>query len=351
MTDGIGAAGTGGAVTNQIGAAVRDLLDPVEVYGRDGTWSEPAERAACERLADGGWLGVGLPEQLGGSGGDLRDAAAVAGACAAAGHRLPVADAGIVAAHVLAVSGLRGPAGLVLPVAAAGTLRDGQVHVRAERVPFARWATSLLIVADDGSGSRACLIDADAADIRAGHNLAGEPRDTVVVEGVRPTAAADAGGEILDQLHRAGALARAIQMAAAIERMLELAISYCGQRHQFGRSLSQFQAVQQQLALLAAETFAARAAVQRALALIGPGEWAAEPVAVAKVRTGMAATAAAAIAHQLHGAIGITTEYALHRFTTPVWSWREEYGSERHWSAALAAECGSDVWAALTASS
>ena len=346
MTDGI-------AVTDEIGAAVREVLGSIEVHGPDGAWSEPAERAACVQLADGGWLGVGLPEQLGGSGGDLRDAAAVAGACAAAGHRLPAADAGIVAAHVLELSGLRAPAGLVLPVPAAGTLRDGRVQLHVPRVPFARWAATLLIVADHGSGHQACLVDAGAADISAGHNLAGEPRDTVVVDGVRPLAAADVGGHVHDQLQRAGALARAIQIAAAIERMLELAIGYCGQRSQFGRTLSQFQAVQQQLALLAGEALAARGAVQRALALVapqpGPGDWAVEPVAVAKVRTGLAATAATRIAHQLHGAIGITTEYPLHRFTTPAWSWRDEYGSDGHWSATLAAAYPGDLWPALAA--
>lgn len=337
-----------GAITDEVAEAVRQLLDPLEVYRSDGTWSEPAQRAACERLSAGGWLGVGLAEELGGSGGDLRDAAAVAGACAAAGHRLPAADAGIVAAHVLEASGLRAPAGLVLPVPAAGALQEGRVQLRAERVPFARWATSLLILAGDGSGSQACLVDAAAADITPGHNLAGEPRDTVIVDGVRPAATAHVSGQTGDQLHRAGALARAIQIAAAIERMLDLTVGYCGQRRQFGRSLSQFQAVQQQLALLAAEALAARAAVQQALALLGPGDWPAQPVAVAKARTGMAATAATRIAHQLHGAIGITTEYALHRFTAPAWSWREEYGSERHWSAALAEECGAQMWEVLT---
>jgi acyl-CoA dehydrogenase len=337
----------------EISTAVRELLDPIEIYAADGTWSEAAQREACERLAAGGWLGAGLPERLGGAGGDLRDAVAVTGACAAAGHRLPAADAGIVAAHVLELSGLPAPPGLLVPVPAAGTLRNGRLLVRAERVPFARWAATLLVVADDGdpgTGLRACLVDAGAAQLVAGANLAGEPRDTVLIDGARPAAVAAADSGIRDQLHRAGALARASQIAAATERMLDLATGYCRQRRQFGRELAQFQAVQQQLALLAAETLAARAAVQRALALalLGPGPWPLEPVAVAKVRTSLAATAASRIAHQLHGAIGLTAEHALHRFTVPAWSWREEYGTERHWSAALIADCGPHLWPSLT---
>jgi acyl-CoA dehydrogenase len=335
-------------MTDEIGTAVRELLTPLEVYRPDGSWSEPAERAACAQLASGGWLGAGLAEGLGGSGGDLPDAAAVTRACAAAGHRLPAADAGLVAGHLLGLAGLQAPAGLVLPVPVPGIIEDGQVRVQATGVPFARWAASLLIVARDGSGWRTCLVDAGAAVIRAGHNLAGEPRDAVTVDGVRPAGSARSGQHTVEQLHRAGALGRAIQIAAAIEQMLGLAVRYCRHRQQFGRSLASFQAVQQLLALLAAESLAADAAVQRALGLLGPGEWPLEPVAVAKVRAGLAADAATQLAHQLHGAIGITTEYALHRFTTPCWSWREEYGSGRHWAGALSAAYGAGVWEALT---
>jgi hypothetical protein len=41
------------------------------------------------------------------------------------------------------------------------------------------------------------------------------------------------------------------------------------------------------------------------------------------------------IAHQLHGAVGFTHEHQLHRFTTRLWSWRDEYGGEREWAARL----------------
>lgn len=332
-------------MTSEIAAAARDLLDAAEVYDADGTWSEDAERAVCDELAAGGWLTAGLPERLGGSGGDLADAAALAGACAAAGHRLPAADAAIVTAHVLAAAGLAAPGGLVLPVPVPGDLKDGRVQVRAERVPYARWAGWLLVVARDG---RACLVDAAGVAVTAGQNLAGEPRDAVVIDGAPPLSVSAAVPGLGDQLRRAGALARAVQIAAAVQAMLDLTVTYCGQREQFGRPLSRFQAVQQQLALLAAEALAADGAVRRALGLITGAGWAEEPVAVAKVRTGLAATAGAAIAHQLHGAIGVTTEHPLHRYTTSAWSWREEYGTERAWARCLASCSGADLWAALT---
>ena len=74
-------------------------------------------------------------------------------------------------------------------------------------------------------------------------------------------------------------------------------------------------------------------------------------IACAKLRANQAAGEAASIAHQVHGAIGFTREYDLQRFTRRLWSWRSEYGNERHWADAIgarAARAGTDgFWPAL----
>ncbi|MBV9252334.1 MAG: acyl-CoA dehydrogenase, partial [Acetobacteraceae bacterium] len=75
-------------------------------------------------------------------------------------------------------------------------------------------------------------------------------------------------------------------------------------------------------------------------------------VAVAKVRVGEAASTGAAIAHQVHGAIGFTKEYALQLSTRRLWSWREEFGSDVEWAARVGAfACGrgaDQLWPMLT---
>ena len=77
-------------------------------------------------------------------------------------------------------------------------------------------------------------------------------------------------------------------------------------------------------------------------------------MAAAKARVGEAAGIAAAIAHQVHAAIGFTHEHALHRSTRRLWSWREEFGSESEW-AEWVGECvaglgGSEaLWPFITA--
>ena len=51
-------------------------------------------------------------------------------------------------------------------------------------------------------------------------------------------------------------------------------------------------------------------------------------VLAAKAQASQGAGIVAAIAHQLHGAIGTTEEHRLRLTTTRLWSWRDEDGSE-----------------------
>jgi hypothetical protein len=164
-------------------------------------------------------------------------------------------------------------------------------------------------------------------------------------------AAAKERGWNADQKFRAMALARAGQMGGAISAALALSVEYTRQRQQFGKPLAAFQAIQQQLAVLAEEAAASRAAAAAAAHAADGGEAVFE-IASAKLRCNIAAGSAASIAHQVHGAIGFTMEYDLQKFTRPLWLWRSEYGNDRHWAEVigkLAASRGADgFWPGLT---
>ena len=149
-----------------------------------------------------------------------------------------------------------------------------------------------------------------------------------------------------------GALARAAQMAGALESILAQSVRYATERKQFGRPIGAFQAIQHQLAILAGHTAASGMAAANACRAAERGDPTFE-VAAAKVRVGEAAGVGASIAHQTHGAIGFTYEHSLHFSTRRLWSWRAEFGSESVWAAELgrrAAARGADqLWADLTA--
>jgi acyl-CoA dehydrogenase len=133
-------------------------------------------------------------------------------------------------------------------------------------------------------------------------------------------------------------------------------VQFALDRVQFGRPIAKFQAVQHNLASLAGEVAAAGAAADAAAeAIAGHGLGSAlvtAEIAIAKLRVGEAAGTGAAIAHQVHGAMGFTYEHSLHHATRRLWAWREEFGNETHWATQLGhmvAEVGADaLWPFIT---
>ena len=311
-----------------------------------------------------GWTAVGIGEGEGGSGGDLADAAEVAAAIAGAGIGLPVADTAIVAARLLTAGGIRLPekARCVVPACAPdATTSAGTVSAHVRRVPWASWASHLVLACPAGQERTAIiLLEAEGATISRGANLADEPRDDIRLAGVPAVTVATVDRQYSDvagEVRAAGALARSVQIAAAAQQVLKMTSRYCTERVQFGRPIAALQAVQQQLAELAAESAAARAATVLALSAVtgaaaGSITSAVTEIAMAKARTSRAAGLVAGIAHQLHGAIGVTREHPLQRYSRALWSWREEYGTQAYWSQVLATRLAGhddDLWGWLTA--
>ena len=195
------------------------------------------------------------------------------------------------------------------------------------------------------------------AEVATGRNMAGEPRDTLSFAGLRvagDAVAPAAPGVDRAALYRRGALARAVLMAGAMERALDTAVTYAGERKQFGRPIAKFQAVQQQLAVMAGQVAAAGAAADAGVEALSLDDPAKQEflIAIAKTRVGDAATLASEIAHQVHGAIGFTKEYSLQLSTRRLWSWRDEFGGDTEWAARVGAYVcarGADaLWPTLT---
>ncbi len=219
---------------------------------------------------------------------------------------------------------------------------------KASRVAFARHASNVLLAAADGE--EGVLIAARRGKPAHGVNIAGEPRDDMTFG---DTAGATVPGLNGDDLMCAGAALRSIAIAGVLERVLLQTVEYARTRVQFGKPIASFQAIQQQLAVLAGHTAAAGLAAEAAIADLESPEALRRSAAVAKTRCGEAAGAAASIAHQVHGAIGITKEHSLHFATRRLWSWRAEFGAESYWAEKLgraAARAGADAyWPSVTA--
>lgn len=217
--------------------------------------------------------------------------------------------------------------GQTLSLSAAGTISgsaryscgfDGDAHLLAAASgPDGRLKLARLPL-DQGKHVQ---LDAPAEDRRVEINF----------DAARPSHLVDLPPEAGNPCLLAGSLVRALLIAGAVSKSLDLTVEHCKTRKQFGRPLMALQAIQQQVAQLASEVAAAAAVSGLAARHFGTAD-AAVLVAAARVRTARAASIAIDAAHQCHGAIGFTEEYPLHRFTRAMMSWRREFGSERFWA-------------------
>ncbi|MFC7496996.1 MULTISPECIES: acyl-CoA dehydrogenase family protein [unclassified Nocardioides] len=330
-------AGRGSSVADEheLRGVVDDVLDDrggdPDVDDR-GTWE------LLERL---GWPGVGVPEEAGGSGGDLADLSAVVEGLGRHAVSAPIAETAV-AGRALARAGV--PSKGVLSVAVgSGTevtaSSDGADVVLdgvAVRVPWGRWADDILVAVELDGRSRLVRVGRTAPGVGVDDatNLAGEPRDRVTFDRVRLPSSEVLTGVAPDDVVVDLALLRAVAMIGALETALARTVEHAQTREQFGRPLMKFQAIAGLVASAASLHALARLAVARAVAARGSVDaWAA--TAAARVVVGSAATEVARIAHQVHAAMGVTREHPLHLSTRRLWSWRDEVGTERAWAERL----------------
>jgi alkylation response protein AidB-like acyl-CoA dehydrogenase len=231
-------------------------------------------------------------------------------------------------------------------------LRDTAALPGGRAVPLARNAGHIAVLAHRGNDPVGVGCGTGLA-ISQSASLAGEPRDDVSFDGcpraVRPAAVDE------DMLVTFGAAVRLQQMAGALEKILEQSVQHALDRSQFGRPIAKFQVVQHNLATLAGEVAAASAAADAAAEACSGEDIVVAEVAIAKVRGGEAAGTGAAIAHQVHGAMGFTYEHSLHHATRRLWAWREEFGNEAVWAQRLgrmvAAHGADQLWPFITQAS
>jgi len=337
-----------------------NVADPQSVNrAKDDAWKAPAWAA----LEEAGLTLAWVPEALGGAGAELADGFAVlreAGRCATA---LPLAET-LLAGWVLAKAGIASPRGAMTCAPARESERltlsgNGTLSGILRSIPFARGAKHVAVLAGrQGGGEAVALVDASEVHISDGSSIGGDPLNTLSFNAARPLVVKDAPAGLDRQgLLLIGAAARAMQMAGALEAILDLAVSYANERVAFERPIGKFQAVQHNLARLAGETAAAVAAAGSAADAIAHASTFDEPVfletAAAKIRVGEAAAEGAAIAHQVLGAIGFTQEHTLHRFTRRLWAWRDDFGNESAWAVKLgnlvAAQGADGLWPMLAA--
>ena len=315
-----------------------------DAIGRIGDELCPASivrRAEAGEPADALWKAISgssldralVPESAGGAGLAWRDVLPLVLACGE--HAMPVPLAETLGAHALARA-----AGVALPEGAATfalarSVDEAGDALDAPEVPWGDRVASVVAVSADGELR---VLDPGKASASHRRDPAGEMRSSMHWHrGARlgPDADARAAHRIdASAIVRVGAALRAAQLAGAMQAVLNLSLRYAGDRVQFGRPIGSFQAIQQQLALMAELVAQATMGAELAFDCDGPIPDALR-TACAKQVASANAMQCAAIAHAVHGAIGITAEHDLQLFTRRLRTWAADWGGAHHWAVEL----------------
>jgi acyl-CoA dehydrogenase len=331
-----------------------DLADAQTInHDKQGSWKAPLWQA----LTEAGLLLSWVPEECAGAGASLAEGFSVLSAAGRFAIAVPLAET-MLAGWLLAQARIASPDGemTVAPASPKDHITvnaDSSLSGRARGVPFAKEAKHIAVLANGANGASIALVDASAVRIEAGLGLGGDHSDTVIFDKVQPITIKPAP-KGFDQtgLMLMGGVARSLQIAGALESMLDISVRYAGERVAFEKKISKFQAVQHNLARLAGESAAALAAATSAADAVANAksfddEIFLEAVA-AKIRCSEAAEKGGGIAHQVHGAIGFTIEHILHRYSLRALAWRDDFGSESYWAVELgklvAARGADELW-------
>lgn len=237
-------------------------------------------------LVDMGLTGILVPEEFGGLGLGLVDAALIAAECGRACLAEPLVDTAFVGVPWLLAKG---------ETSEFAAIVSGE-HKVALPHAINPWVA-------DGSGDRLTSIDP-----------------------LRILAKADGGND--PHLLNLAALMTAAQLTGLADAMLQQAVDYAGIRTQFGQPIGGFQAIKHQLANCAVATEFARPVVWRAAqAMEDQLDSASVHVSHAKLAATDAAMLAAETAIQVHGAMGYTYEVDLHFWMKRSWALSGAWGS------------------------
>jgi len=318
-----------------------DLCDPQTVNAaKNDAWKDKLWQA----LEESGLTLAWVPEEAGGTGASMIDGFDIARISGQ--YAVPVAlGETMLAGYALAKAGRTCEPGpmTVAPMRDGKPIvidADGRITGRAKSVAFARSARQIVVAGErDGKSVVAGVAPADCGLTDRQTDLGGERCDVTFDNTPAAFVVETASDFDAAALRRLGAALRACQMTGALETMLHISTTYSTERSAFGRTISKFQAVQHNLARLGAEVANAMTASGSAADTL---ENAADDpqavfleVASAKIRVGEAVDKGAAIAHQVHGAIGFTAEHVLQRFSRRAWGWRDDFGAESRWSKEL----------------
>lgn len=284
------------------------------------------------KLADAGLLGTCIPEEHGGLGLGLVELAILLEEAGRTAAPVPLLGALALGALTLVRHGSPEQQAIWLPGTAAGTtlltgalveplgeelqpsttLRDGKLYGTKVCVPAGLYADAFLVSAGTDDGPRVFLVQRADVTVERQDTITYQPEALLLLDGAPATLVGDAS--TLKDVLEVGTVAVCALLTGTAAQAVRLTADYTKTREQFGHPIAHFQAVGQRAADAFIDTTAMRLTMLQAVWLVAQRLPADKEVAVAKFFASDGGQRVVRAAAHLHGGMGVSREYPLHRY-------------------------------------
>ena len=306
--------------------------------------------ALWEQMAGLGWMGLALPVEHGGEGGDAVDQLVLSEEMGRALLPSPYMISTVACGQLVSLAGNASQREEILPLLAQGKLimslalhedgvgfggeqfstkvvpKDGGYRLNGVKtfIPYAASADTLICAArgPESGGIILSLVSAKARGVVIDPlaSIAGYPQTRVEFNDVELApdeilGQAGEGGEALDRALEWAALVQCGEMVGRGQKILEMVIDYAKNRVQFGRPIGAFQAIQHQLADLRVAVDAAELLTYRAACSMAESHACAEEIALAKASSDEMSRLSTVVGHGVYAGISYTIEHDMQLYS------------------------------------
>lgn len=214
-------------------------------------------------------------------------------------------------------------------------------------VPDANVADHMLVVAKTDKGITIFILDAKSAGIShtvlktiANDKLCEVVFDKVKVPKANILGELNQGWKEVEKIIQRAAAAKCCEMVGCIQQALDMTVEYAKDRKQYGRPIGSFQVIQHYCADMATDVDGTRLSAYQVAWMLSEGLPCTKEVAIAKAWAGEACQRVMALAHQIHGAIGVTIDHDLQYYTRRAKAAEVSFGDASFYREVVAKEMG-----------
>jgi alkylation response protein AidB-like acyl-CoA dehydrogenase len=220
-------------------------------------------------------------------------------------------------------------------------------------VPDANVTDYMLVVARTGDGAgpedgiTVFIVDAKSPGISttvlktiANDKLCEVVFDQVKVPKENILGGLDQGWSVVKEIVARAAVGKCCEMVGCLQQALDMTIEYAKERKQYDRPIGSFQVIQHYCADMATDVDGTRLSTYQAAWRVSGGLPCTQEVAVAKAWAGQACQRVMALAHQIHGAIGVTIDHDLQYYTRRAKAAEVTFGDAEFYREVVAQEIG-----------